>query len=156
MIPQVPQQLRILDAVSAAGLGLALALFYDVLRFFVRRGKIRLFLCDFITFGLAGVLLISFAVSQSYTGVFRWYMAVGAGAGYAAYLWGIAPFTARVFACVRFALGLPFRMAFRFVLKPFGALVCKGLAKIKKSFVLKHKSKRKHLRKEQKVLYNSN
>lgn len=156
MIPQVPQQLRMLDAVSAAGLGLALALFYDVLRFFIRRGKIRLFVCDFLTFGLAGMLLISFAVSHSYTGVFRWYMAFGAAAGYAAYLWGIAPFTARVFAGIRFVLTLPFRLVFRYILKPFGAAVHKAADKIKKSWTLKRKSKRKHLRKERKVLYNSN
>lgn len=156
MIPQVPQQLRMLDAVSAAGLGLALALFYDVLRFFIPRGKIRLFICDFLTFGIAGMLLISFAVSHSYTGVFRWYMALGAGAGYAAYLWGIAPLTARLFSGIRFVLKLPGRLVFRYILKPLGISLHKCTDKIKKRCAIKRKSKRKHLRKEQKVLYNSN
>ncbi|MEG1931798.1 MAG: spore cortex biosynthesis protein YabQ [Pygmaiobacter sp.] len=155
MIAAVAPQLRLLDALSATGLGLGLAAWYDLTRFFCGKGKIRIFVCDVFIGVLAAVLLISFALSKSYSGVLRWYMAAGALGGYAAYFMVAAPITAHIFSGIHFVLALPFRQFYRYVLRPFAGLIVQTGNKIRKMRQQRRETPRNHLRKDAKVLYNS-
>lgn len=119
----VPPTLRLLDALSAAGVGLGLALVYDFLRLFAGRGKVRIFCCDIFLFILAAVSLISFSLSQSYTGQLRWYMLVGALCGYFACLEVIAPVTHWIVEKILFLVRLPFLLLWNYILHPIGKII---------------------------------
>lgn len=155
MAAQVAHALRFIDAVSAAGVGLGLALIWDVLRLLAGKGKLRLFFCDIMVFLLAGVLLVSFSVSKTYSGQLRWYMIAGALIGFVSYIQLVAPATKSVFELVCTLLKLPFVLTFRYILSPAGKLVKDKAQKAGKSFTVAAKNRRKHLRSKNKVLYNS-
>ena len=53
MVAQPPIALQGMDAFSALGLGLLIAMFYDTLRFVAGRSKPLVFLCDLIGFAVA-------------------------------------------------------------------------------------------------------
>lgn len=107
MVTQVPLPLQGMDAFSALGLGLLLAALYDAVRFFLGGAKPVVFLCDLLFFALSAAAAISFGVSYSYTGFLRWYIVAGMAAGYAAYFFAVAPFTAALRRGVLFVLLLP-------------------------------------------------
>lgn len=155
MAPLVGPGFRALDIFASAGVGVLLALFYDLLRFFAGRGKLRIFVCDILIFCLAAVALLSYSLSFSYTGQLRWYMTAGTAAGALAYQTVIAPCTARVFGAIRFVLKLPFLLIFRFLLCPLGDLGKTLSKKLQKMWSSALKNRPKPLRKKQKVLYNS-
>ena len=118
MAAQVAFALRLIDAISAVGVGLVIALLWDLLRLAAGKNKCLLFLCDLLTFLFAAVVLVSFSVSKTYTGQLRWYMEAGALLGFLAYLQLIAPVTKNLWNTVCHLICLPFLILFHRVLTP--------------------------------------
>ncbi|MBC5582026.1 hypothetical protein H8S23_10965 [Anaerofilum sp. BX8] len=156
MVTQVPLQLQGMDAFSALGLGLLLAALYDAVRFFLGGAKPVVFFCDLLFFALSAAAAVSFGVSYSYTGFLRWYIAAGMAAGYAAYFFAVAPFTAALRRGLLFLLLLPWRLLKRYVIAPLGKKLGAHREKRKKKRREKKKRKKEPLQPAGKVLYNSN
>lgn len=156
MVAQIPLPLQALDAFSALGLGLLLAAGYDALRFVVGGARVPVFFCDLLAFALSAAALVSFGVSCSYTGFFRWPMALGMGAGFLIYFAFVAPFTAALRAVLVFVLLLPLRLAQRLLLAPLAACLRREREKLKKKRSQRRKTRQDHLQRRGKVLYNSN
>ena len=156
MVTQIPLPLQGMDAFSALGLGLLLAALYDAVRFFLGGAKPVVFLCDLLFFALSAAAAISFGVSYSYTGFLRWYIAAGMAAGYAAYFFAVAPFTAALRRGVLFVLLLPWRLLRRYLFVPLGKKIGEQHQKHKKKRREKKKRKKEPLQPAGKVLYNSN
>lgn len=155
MVPQVAAALCFIDAVSAAGVGLVLAFCWDAMRLLAGKGKIRLFICDILTFLLAALVLVSFSVSKTYSGHLRWFMTAGAFLGFVAYLQLVAPFTKRVFSGVCWALGLPFVLTFRHILCPLGKGLQNAAHSLSGRAAAAAKKRRKRRHKKGSVLYDS-
>lgn len=148
--------LRFLDAVSAGGVGLALAILYDVLHLLAGKGRVRLFISDLLTFAAAAVLLVSFSLSKTYTGQLRWYMAAGALAGFLAFRQLISPLLAFLVHKIIWLLCLPFCLCLRYLLRPVGQGIKKAFASLFKMAARSADRRREKRRKKKgRVLYDS-
>ncbi|MCI6640107.1 MAG: hypothetical protein MSH10_04860 [Pygmaiobacter massiliensis] len=154
MAPLVAPWLRAIDLVSAAGVGVGLAILYTALRFAAGKGKIRLFFCDFFTLVFAAIVLMSYALSFSYTGQLRWYMTAAAGAGAAGWLYVARGVQDRILQAVFFWLQLPVRLFIRLILLPVRLLRNILVKKVEKMRAKAQKNRARALRRKQKVLYN--
>ena len=79
------------DILWCLGLGLLLAAGRDILGLVAGNGRLRCFVWDLLAFALAAVALCGYAASASASGVARWYMACGLGAGALGWRWAISP-----------------------------------------------------------------
>lgn len=156
MVAQIPLAMQGMDAFSALGLGLLLAAGYDLLRFIVGSGRVRVFFCDLLAFALGAVGAVSFSVSYSYTGALRWYMLAGMGVGYAAYFFAVAPFTAALRAGILWVLLAPWRLLHRFLWAPLAGQYRKSRLQKQKKRRNRRKTAPYPLQASVKVLYNSN
>ena len=156
MVAQPPIALQGMDAFSALGLGLLIAMFYDALRFVAGRSKPLVFLCDLIGFAVAAVAAVSFGVSYSYTGFLRWYMLAGMVIGCAAYFLVVGPFTFALRRAILRVLTAPFRLAAALIFRP-AARKFLALRNERRKKRKERKKRAKHpLQDGGKVLYNSN
>ena len=159
MVPQVPQLMRLVDTFTSLGVGLILACLCDLLGIIAGRGKIKRFLCDIFMFSAAAVILISFAISQSHTGYFRWYMLAGTITGFSAYRYIITPITDDIFKKAKIIILIPILLVKAFVVPIISAKLDSKKNAVKRMFANRKKITQKdlpeHLPKEVKVLYNS-
>ena len=159
MVPQVPQIMKLIDTFTSLGVGLILASLCDLLGVLAGRGKIKRFICDIVLFSLSAVILISFAISQSHTGYFRWYMLAGTITGFAAYRYIVTPITDDIYKKAKIIILIPILLIKAFVLP----IITTKIDVKKKAFKSKMANRKKitekdleeHLPKEVKVLYNS-
>ncbi|MDD3429033.1 MAG: spore cortex biosynthesis protein YabQ [Oscillospiraceae bacterium] len=156
MVAQITPAMALADAFGGLGLGVLLAVLYDVIRFFMPHGKVRMFVLDIFMFVAAAFFTYSYAVSFAYSAVIRWYIILGVGLGYGGYLICFMPITRFVQKWVYAILCLPFKLIWYFVLKPCGRAIKGRAQKLQAKRKAKIQNKRKSLHKDGKVLYNSN
>lgn len=95
------------DVLSCLGIGLLLAAARDMLGLLLGNGRVRCFVWDLAAFAAAAVLLCGFVAGASYSGVLRWYMAAGLGAGALGWRWAVSGSVHRLLRCAKRALLAP-------------------------------------------------
>lgn len=101
------------DVLSCLGIGLLLAAARDMLGLLLGNGRVRCFVWDLVAFAAAAVLLCGFVAGASYSGVLRWYMAAGLGAGALGWRWAVSGSVHRLLRCAKRALLAPPRRLWR-------------------------------------------
>ncbi len=97
------------DVVACLGIGLLLAAARDALGLLLGNGRVRCFAWDLAAFAGAAVLLCGFVAGASSSGVMRWYMAAGLGAGALSWQWAVSGLLHRLAGGVRRAAVWPLR-----------------------------------------------
>lgn len=97
------------DVVACLGIGLLLAAARDALGLLLGNGRVRCFAWDLAAFAGAAVLLCGFVAGASSSGVMRWYMAAGLGAGALGWQWAVSGLLHRLAGGVRRAAVCPLR-----------------------------------------------
>ena len=97
------------DVVACLGIGLLLAAARDALGLLLGNGRVRCFAWDLAAFAGAAVLLCGFVAGASSSGVMRWYMAAGLGAGALGWQWAVSGLLHRLAGGVRRAAVWPLR-----------------------------------------------
>lgn len=97
------------DVVACLGIGLLLAAARDALGLLLGNGRVRCFAWDLAAFAGAAVLLCGFVAGASSSGVMRWYMAAGLGAGALGWQWAVSGLLHRLAGGVRRAAVRPLR-----------------------------------------------
>ncbi|MDO5602828.1 MAG: spore cortex biosynthesis protein YabQ [Oscillospiraceae bacterium] len=156
MVAAVPFIWQMTDSFCALGLGMVLAVLYDILRLFLPATKPVVFFCDFFICVFSAAVVFSYAVSLSKSGVLRWYIVLGTALGYIGYLAVLAPFTGKLRRMLHFVVSLPFRLFWRYICHPAGAFIKKQGKAFQAKKKNRMKRRKKQLQKKGKVLYNSN
>ncbi len=149
------------DVLWCLGLGLLLGAGRDALGLGAGNGPVRCFLWDTAAFVLGAVALCGYAASASASGVARWYMALGLGAGALSWRWAVSPglhralggaidALARLAARGQNAAAAPLRRVWT-VLRPPKRAKLAGLGRKTSQKVTKTK---KVLQKGERILYN--
>ena len=97
------------DVVACLCIGLLLAAARDALGLLLGNGRVRCFAWDLAAFAGAAVLLCGFVAGASSSGVMRWYMAAGLGAGALGWQWAVSGLLHRLAGGVRRAAVWPLR-----------------------------------------------
>lgn len=155
MVAQVTLSDAFSDFFCTMGLGLVLALLYDGLRLLLPEKKTAVFFADFFMITAGTVLVFSYGVSLSHSGVYRWYMAAGTLTGYGAYLKVLAPETRRLRRFLHHMLCLPFSWTRHHILKPLQNRMEQKRKALQGKKKKSAQSRRKQLQKKGKVLYNA-
>ena len=144
------------ETLCCLGLGFFLAACYDLARFFLGGSRPVCFLLDVAAALAAAVLACSFAASRSYSGVVRWYMAVGLAMGLAGYFFVLAPGCAAVQRLIKWTAARPFVLLWLLLLRPAARLGGRaGCAAGQKLRAEAKKRRKKQLKNKGRVLYNS-
>lgn len=155
MVAQVPVVWQLADTLGGMAIGLMLALMYDLMRVFLPSLKAVVFFCDLFIFAFAAVLLFSYSVSFSRTGILRWYIILGALCGYLSYIKIISAFTRKIREAIHFVVIFPFRFLYHNILKRISKTLVKFVKKPQKRKRFLFKSSKKQLQNNSKLLYNS-
>lgn len=144
------------DTLCCLGLGFFLAVCYDLARFFFGGSRPVCFVLDLAAALAAAVLACSFAASRSYSGVVRWYMAVGLALGLAGYFFVLAPGCAAAQRLVKWTIARPFVLLWLLAVRPLARL-CGRTARAagNKLNAAVKKRRKKQLKNKARVLYNS-
>lgn len=156
MVAAVPFSWQMTDLFCALGLGMALAVLYDMLRLFLPGTKLIVFFCDFFICVFSAIAVFSYAVSLSKSGVLRWYILLGTVLGYIGYMGVLAPFTGKFRKILHFVVSLPFRLCWRYICRPAGRFFKKRVQVLHIKKKNRMQRRKKQLQKKGKVLYNSN
>ena len=156
MVPQIPFLPVLYDMLGGLGIGVMLAICFDLLRLFLPHGKTSVFFLDILIFIIAAIWLFSYAVSISHTGILRWYITGSALLGYLSYLRVISPCTTKIIGIIHIVVMLPFRILKHYIMRlaKFAGKYCRKIPK--KTSKKRTKKDKKTLHYTTDVLYNSN
>lgn len=139
------------------GLGVLLAMGYDLCRSILGRGKFVTFWMDLLGAFLSAVLLYSFSAGRSFSGQLRWYLVMGFLAGLFSSTSILAPAVQNLQKILLWVLSRPFVLVNDYVFRPLGRLAGRafrtGSHKMRQMAL---KRRKKQLKKNTRVLYNSN
>ncbi len=145
------------DVLCALGLGVLLAMGYDLCRTVLGNGRLVTFWLDILAAFLSAVLLYSFAAGRSFSGQLRWYMTAGFLAGLFSSFSVLAPATQAVRTALLWVFSRPFVLVWICLVRPLGRLLGRAFQSQRyKMRQMALKRRKKQLKKAARVLYNSN
>ena len=144
------------DTLCCLGLGFFLAVCYDMARFVLGGSRPVCFVLDVAAALAAAVLACGFAASRSYSGVVRWYMAVGIALGLAGYFFVLAPGCAAVQRMIKWTVARPLVLVWLLAVRPAARLCGRTVRAAGANFSAAAKKRhKKQLKNKGRVLYNS-